>query len=66
MLHDLEKYLKQCCDYYIGGKDKLHMAAGLGLKVVRMKTSSSRLTLGKALKEQDGSMEFYIGLNYLF
>lgn len=64
---DLEDYLEgNADDYYIGGKDKLHMAAGLGLKVVMNENFIISADIGKALKEQDGSMEFYIGLNYLF
>lgn len=64
---DLENYLEgSAADYYIGGKDKLHMAAGLGLKVVMNENFIISADIGKALKEQDGDMEFYIGLNYLF
>ncbi|MRR22760.1 hypothetical protein EG830_07235, partial [bacterium] len=64
---DLEDYLEGSADdYYIGGKDKLHMAAGLGLKVVMNENFIISADIGKALKEQDGDMEFYIGLNYLF
>ena len=64
---DLENYLEGSADdYYIGGKDKLHMAAGLGLKVVMNENFLISADIGKALKEQDGDMEFYIGLNYLF
>jgi len=64
---DLENYLEgSAADYYIGGKDKLHMAAGLGLKLVMNENFIISADIGKALKEQDGDMEFYIGLNYLF
>jgi outer membrane protein assembly factor BamA len=64
---DLEDYLEgNADDYYIGGKDKLHMAAGLGLKIAMNENFIISADIGKALKEQDGSMEFYIGLNYLF
>jgi len=64
---DLEDYLEgNADDYYIGGKDKLHMAAGLGLKITMNENFIISADIGKALKEQDGSMEFYIGLNYLF
>ena len=66
-VNDLENYLEGSADdYYIGGKDKLHMAAGLGLKVVMNENFIISADIGKALKEQDGDMEFYIGLNYLF
>ena len=61
---DLENYLEgSAADYYIGGKDKLHMAAGLGLKLVMNENFIISADIGKALKEQDGDMEFYIGLN---
>lgn len=64
---DLEDYLEGSAhDYYVGGKDKLHMAAGLGLKLVMNENFIISADIGKALKEQDGDMEFYIGLNYLF
>lgn len=64
---DLEDYLTGSAeDFYIGGKDKLHMAAGLGLKIAMNENFIISADIGKALKEQDGDMEFYIGLNYLF
>lgn len=64
---DLEDYLDGSAeDFYIGGKDKLHMAAGLGLKIAMNENFIISADIGKALKEQDGDMEFYIGLNYLF
>ena len=51
---DLEDYLEgNADDYYIGGKDKLHMAAGLGLKVVMNENFIISADIGKALKEQD-------------
>lgn len=63
----LENYLEGSADdYYIGGKDKLHLAAGLGLKVAMNENFIISADFGKALKEQDGSTAFYIGLNYLF
>ena len=68
-VNDLEDYLEgeeNVADYYIGGKDKLHMAAGLGLKLAMNENFIISADIGKALKEQDGDMEFYIGLNYLF
>lgn len=68
-VNDLEDYLEgeeNVADYYIGGKDKLHMAAGLGLKLVMNENFIISADIGKALKEQDGDMEFYIGLNFLF
>jgi hypothetical protein len=42
------------------------MAAGLGLKIAMNENFIISADIGKALKEQDGGMEFYIGLNYLF
>lgn len=47
-------------------KDTPHMAAGLGLKIAMNENFIISADIGKALKEQDGGMEFYIGLNYLF
>jgi outer membrane protein assembly factor BamA len=53
-------------DFLAEGKDKPHMAAGLGLKLAMNENFIISADIGKALKEQDGGMEFYIGLNYLF
>ncbi|MCU0458779.1 MAG: BamA/TamA family outer membrane protein [Bacteroidales bacterium] len=53
-------------DFLSGDKDGLHMAAGLGLKIAMNENFIISADIGKALKEQDGDMEFYIGLNYLF
>ncbi len=53
-------------NYLSGEKDGLHAAAGLGLKIAMNENFIISADLGKALKEQDGGMEFYIGLNYLF
>ncbi len=53
-------------NYLSGDKDGLHVTAGLGLKIAMNENFIISADLGKALKEQDGGMEFYIGLNYLF
>ena len=50
-------------EYY---KDTPHVTAGIGLKLVMNENFVMSADIGKALKEQDGNMEFYIGLNYLF
>jgi outer membrane protein assembly factor BamA len=47
-------------------KDSPHVAAGLGLKLAMNENFVISVDIGKALKAQDGDMEFYIGLNYLF
>ncbi len=65
-LTKLESYTGHADRYYIDGSDKLHMAAGLGLKVVMNENFIISADIGKALKAQDGDMGFYIGLNYLF
>jgi len=53
-------------NYLTEDKDTPHVAAGLGLKIAMNENFIISADIGKALKEQDGSMEFYIGLNYLF
>ena len=53
-------------NYLTEGKDKPHVAAGLGLKIAMNENFIISADIGKALKEQDGNLEFYIGLNYLF
>ena len=63
----LEQYLEGSAEYYYNdGKDKLHTTAGLGLKIAMNENFIISADFGKALKEQDGDTEFYIGLNYLF
>lgn len=64
---DLENYLEgSAAAYYKDSKDKLHSTAGLGLKIAMNENFIISADFGKALKEQDGDTEFYIGLNYLF
>lgn len=53
-------------DYLQDVKDTPHIAAGLGLKIAMNENFIISADIGKALKAQDGDMEFYIGLNYLF
>ncbi|HQL46734.1 MAG TPA: hypothetical protein PLI85_09035, partial [Bacteroidales bacterium] len=57
---------EQIGDYLTGDKDTPHVTAGIGLKLVMNENFVMSADIGKALKEQDGNMEFYIGLNYLF
>ena len=64
-LNDMESG-ESISDFLAEGKDKPHMAAGLGLKIAMNENFIISADIGKALKEQDGGMEFYIGLNYLF
>ncbi len=64
-LNDLETD-ESISDFLADGKDKPHMAAGLGLKIAMNENFIISADIGKALKAQDGDMEFYIGLNYLF
>jgi len=64
---DFEDYLEgSAAAFYKDGKDKLHSTAGLGLKIAMNENFIISADFGKALKEQDGDTEFYIGLNYLF
>ena len=53
-------------NYLIDQKDTPHVAVGLGLKIAMNENFIISADIGKALKEQDGGIEFYIGLNYLF
>ena len=48
-------------NYLTEDKDTPHVAAGLGLKIAMNENFIISADIGKALKEQDGSMEFYIG-----
>lgn len=64
-LNDLENG-ESISNFLNDGKDKPHMAVGLGLKIAMNENFIISADIGKALKEQDGGMEFYIGLNYLF
>ncbi len=64
-LNDIEPG-ESISDFLTDGKDKPHIAAGLGLKIAMNENFIISADIGKALKEQDGGMEFYIGLNYLF
>jgi outer membrane protein assembly factor BamA len=53
-------------NYLVNQKDTPHITAGLGLKIAMNDNFVISADIGKALKAQDGDMEFYIGLNYLF
>ena len=64
-LNDIEPG-ESISDFLTDVKDKPHMAAGLCLKISMNENFIISADIGKALKEQDGGMEFYIGLNYLF
>ena len=57
---------EQVGNYLQDVKDTPHIAAGLGLKIAMNENFIISADIGKALKAQDGDMEFYIGLNYLF
>jgi outer membrane protein assembly factor BamA len=60
-------YAGESIDNYLKDvKDSPHVAAGLGLKLAMNENFVISVDIGKALKAQDGDMEFYIGLNYLF
>lgn len=51
---------------YDGGKESLHMAAGLGIKAVMNRNFIISLEWGKAIDRRDGDSNFTIGLNYLY
>lgn len=64
---DLENYLDgSAADFYVEGKDSPHLSAGAGIKLAMNENFIISADFGKALKEQDGGMGFYIGLNYIF
>jgi len=46
--------------------EKLKWSAGFGLRVVMNENFVIAFDLGKAIKDQDGGIGFYMGLNYLF
>jgi outer membrane protein assembly factor BamA len=53
-------------DYFDFGAEKLHWAAGIGLKVVMNENFIISADYGKPFNSQDGKSGLYIGLNYLF
>ena len=53
-------------DFFKSDAEKLHIAAGAGLRIVMNENFIIAVDLGKAFNEQDGNMGFYMGLNYLF
>lgn len=53
-------------DFFNNGAEKMHFSVGGGLRIVMNENFIISIDLGKALREQDGKMGFYMGLNYLF
>jgi outer membrane protein assembly factor BamA len=53
-------------DFFNKGAEKMHFSVGGGIRLVMNENFIIAVDLGKALKEQDGGMGFYMGLNYLF
>jgi outer membrane protein assembly factor BamA len=53
-------------DFFKSGSDEMHLSAGLGLRFAMNENFIIAIDLGKAFKDQDGGMGFYMGLNYLF
>lgn len=51
---------------YDGGKEGVHMAAGIGVKAVMNRNFVVSVEWGKALDKRDGNSNFTIGLNYLY
>ena len=52
--------------FFSPGAERLHMSAGLGLRVVMNENFIIAVDFGKAFNAQDGNKGLYIGLNYLF
>lgn len=52
--------------FFNPGAEKLHLSAGLGLRVVMNENFIIAVDFGKAFNAQDGNSGLYIGLNYLF
>jgi hypothetical protein len=52
--------------YFHPNQETMHFSLGGGLRIVMNENFIIAIDLGKALKEQDGGMGFYMGLNYLF
>lgn len=53
-------------DYFNPGAEKLHVSAGLGLRLAINENFVISADFGKAFNDQDGGIGFYMGLNYLF
>jgi hypothetical protein len=53
-------------DFFNDNAEKLHISAGLGIRIVINENFIVAVDLGKAFNEQDGHKGIYIGLNYLF
>ena len=53
--------------YDVEGKEKLHMAAGCGLKLIMNRNLVVSVDLGKALDKRDGKkLKTFVGFNYIF
>lgn len=52
--------------FFNPGAEKLHLSAGLGLRIVMNENFIIAVDFGKAFNAQDGNSGLYIGLNYLF
>lgn len=63
---DLTESAYNASDFFNSGAESLHLSIGSGLRIVMNENFIIAIDLGKALKEQDGGMGFYMGLNYLF
>jgi len=53
-------------DFFNDDAEKLHVSAGVGLRLVMNENFVVAVDVGKAFNEQDGNTGFYVGLNYLF
>jgi outer membrane protein assembly factor BamA len=63
---DLTESAYNASDFFNKGAEALHVSAGAGLRISMNENFIIAIDLGKAFKEQDGGMGFYMGLNYLF
>ena len=63
---DLSESPYNANDFFNKGAETIHVSAGAGLRLVMNENFVIAADLGKAFKEQDGGMGFYMGLNYLF
>lgn len=63
---DLSESAYNASDFFNKGAETIHISAGAGLRISMNENFIIAADLGKAFKEQDGGMGFYMGLNYLF
>jgi hypothetical protein len=63
---DLSNTSYDPADFFSDSTEKLHVSAGVGLRVVMNENFIVSFDLGKAFNDQDGGIGFYMGLNYLF